>query len=345
MNKNFIFRIVHIFIFLNLFSIIDAQEDKDFLLHLEGLWKFSIGDSIKWSGTDFDESNWESIKVPSAWEDQGFYGYDGYAWYRTSFMATKEMKNKELYLSLGYINDVDQVYVNGRLIGFSGTFPPEFSIGIEARRKYPIPFECLNIQSKNVIAVRVYNHQMAGGILSGNIGIFSSYSIKPDISLLGMWLFKTGDNQACKTMEYKDKLWKKIIVPGSWKNQGYKDYDGIAWYRKHFVVSEDFVNQKLVLIIGKIDNCDEVYINGVLVGKTGKIPDAKESDQPVEENMKKLLVYNLPDNLLKPKKENTISIRVYDTQQLGGIVEGPIGIVKLTNFNHYYNEPVESVGN
>lgn len=346
MSRYFIFRIACIFHLLCLLHIADAQEDKSFLLRLEGSWKFSIGDSSsKWFNPEFDDTRWESIKVPSAWEDQGFYGYDGYAWYRTSFMATKEMKNKEIFLSLGYINDVDQVFVNGRLIGYSGTFPPDYSPGTEARRKYPIPLELLNLQTKNVIAVRVYNHQMAGGIISGDIGICSFYTIKPDISFLGMWLFKTGDNKAWKNLEFKDKLWKKIVVPGSWKNQGFKDYDGVAWYRKHFAVSDEFLNQKLVLVIGKIDNCDEVYVNGKLVGTTGKIPNGQDSNQHTEENFKKIRAYNLPDNILTPNKDNVITIRVYDTKQRGGIVEGPVGIVKLTNFTRYFNEPIESIGN
>jgi hypothetical protein len=344
-DKNLIFRIAVIFILLNLSAEIRAQEDRDFLLRLEGLWKFSIGDSSKWSNPDFDDSNWESIKVPSPWEDQGFYGHDGYAWYRTSFVISKDMKNKELYLSLGYINDVDQVYVNGRLIGFSGTFPPEFSTCIEARRKYPLPVEYLNLQSKNVIAVRVYNHQMIGGIISGDIGIFSYYEIKPDISLLGLWSFKTGDNKACKALEYKDKQWKKIIVPGSWKNQGYKDYDGIVWYRRHFAVSDELASQKLILIIGKIENFDEVYINGVLIGSSGKIPIGNESDQIPEEPQKKIRAYRIPEKLLRLNKDNAIAVRVYGTQQRGGVIEGPVGIVKLSNFTHYYNNSDQNVEN
>jgi sialate O-acetylesterase len=100
-----------------------------------------------------------------------------------------------------------------------------------------------------------------------------------------------------------------------------------------------------VLVIGKVDNCDEVYINGKLIGATGKIPDEKEPNQHPEENIKKLRAYNLPDNLLLQNKENIITIRVYDAKQRGGIVEGPVGIVKLTNFSRYFNEPVESIGN
>ena len=344
-NRYFIQQTVCFLIFLLLASAAAAQEDKNFLLHLEGRWKFSIGDSSKWSNPDFDDTNWESLKVPSAWEDQGFYGYDGYAWYRTSFATTKEMKSKDLYLSLGYINDVDQVYMNGRLIGFSGTFPPEYSPGTDARRKYPIPAEYLNFQSKNVIAVRVYNHQMAGGIISGDVGICSFYNIKPDISLLGMWMFKPGDNKAWKNLEFKEKQWKKIVVPGSWKNQGFKEYNGTAWYRKRFIVSEDISNQKLVLIIGNIDNCDEVYINGKLIGSNTKNAHEKTigPTQIPEETNKKLRAYSLPDNILIQNKENLITIKVFDSQQRGGVIEGPVGIVKLTNFNKYFNEPVESI--
>ena len=314
-----------------------SQDDKSFILKLEGRWKFSINDSMKWARADYDDSNWESIKVPSAWEDQGFYGYDGYAWYRTSFQYSKEMRGKDLYLNLGYIDDVDQVYINGKLIGFSGTFPPQFSTAFEARRKYPIPEDCLNVLGKNVIAVRVYNHQMAGGILSGDIGI-SAGNVRPDYSIFGLWLFKTGDNKSWKGADFKDKQWKKIVVPGNWENQGYIDYDGFAWYRKHFVLPEDLVNQKLVLLLGKINNVEEVYINGVLIGSTGKMPESNEQPKIEEEFSKKSRSYTIPENLIKPNKDNVIAIRIYNIQHRGGIIEGPVGFVKQASVARYFKD-------
>jgi hypothetical protein len=339
-NHGNIFQVVILFGFSLSFQIIRAQDDKPFLLKLDGLWKFSINDSAKWAKPDYDDSAWESIKVPSAWEDQGFYGYDGYAWYRTTFSVSRDMRNKDLYLNLGYINDVDQVYVNGKLIGFSGTFPPQFSTAFEARRKYPIPEEYLNLQGKNTIAVRVYNQQMAGGILSGDIGI-SSNSVKPDYSILGLWLFKTGDNKLWKETDFKEKQWKKIVVPGNWENQGYIDYDGFAWYRKHFQLPEDLLNQKLILIIGKIYNVEEVYINGTLIGSVGKMPSSKEKATVNEDNNKKCHSFNVPENIIRSKKENVITIRVYNNEHRGGIIEGPVGFVKVSNFNKYFKELAE----
>jgi len=323
------------------FQSIKAQDDKSFLLKLDGLWKFSINDSLKWAKPNYDDSSWEKIKVPSAWEDQGFYGYDGYAWYRTSFSLTKDMNNKDLYLNLGYINDVDQVYLNGKLIGFSGTFPPQFSTAFEARRKYPIPDEYLIPKGKNVIAVRVYNHQMAGGILSGDIGI-SSNNIKPDFSILGLWQFKTGDNKLWKETDFKDKLWKKIVVPGNWENQGYVDYDGYAWYRRHFRLPEELLNQKLILILGKIYNVEEVYMNGTLIGSGGKMPTSNEKPaEDGETDNKKCHSYTIPENLILSKKDNVITIRVYNSEHRGGIVDGPVGFVKVINFNKYFKEMAE----
>jgi hypothetical protein len=315
-----------------------AASQKDFILMLNGQWRFQIGDNPEWSNTDFDDSEWETIVVPSTWEDQGFFGYDGFAWYRKEFtLKEKDIKNRDIYVSLGYIDDADQVYVNGKLIGFSGTFPPHFSTALEVPRKYPIPVEYLNLNSKNVISVRVYDHHMSGGIASGEVGIFLDKDIKPEVTLNGLWQFRAGDNLIWKSREHNDKSWRKIVVPGNWKTQGYKDYDGIAWYRRSFVLPEDLENQKIVFIIGQVELCDEIYINGEKIGSTGTIPDSRETKEKSAENISedcyKPRVYNIPDNLILPNKENSIAIRILNDKFRGGIVEGPVGFIRLSVYN------------
>ncbi len=121
---------------------------------LEGEWKFSIGDEEKWASIDFNDNDWEEIKVPSAWENEGFHGYNGYAWYRKKFRVPSELKSTGFYLNLGYVDDVDQTFVNGHLIGVSGGFPPEFVTAYSAERKYFVPKEILK-DGENLIAVRV----------------------------------------------------------------------------------------------------------------------------------------------------------------------------------------------
>jgi sialate O-acetylesterase len=318
-----------------------AKGDKLVLLNLTGSWKFSIGDNLEWALPDFDDSSWESIKVPSAWEDQGFYGYDGYGWYRTSFTTTREMKSKELFLIFGYISDVDQVFINGKLIGFSGTFPPDFSSAHEAKRKYPIPEEYLNFTGKNVIAVRVYNHQMEGGIISGEVGIVTFGNAKPDVSIAGLWSFNIGDNQTWKDSGYQDKHWKKIMVPGTLVSQGIKEYNGVAWYRKHVMIQKDYENQKMILVLGNISDEDKVYINGVLVNLnedvlhiSGKDKNKHPGDVPQNSSR----YYMIPKNVLKGNKPNLIAVKIINNKLKGGLMDGPVGIVKALNLARYQKE-------
>jgi hypothetical protein len=54
------------------------------------------------------------------------------------------MEDKDLYLVLGYVDDVDQTFINGHLIGVSGGFPNDYRTAYNAFRKYFIPKEYLN---------------------------------------------------------------------------------------------------------------------------------------------------------------------------------------------------------
>src|SRR5687768_10787322 len=76
-----------------------AQEDWDKVLNLRGTWKFSIGDNRKWADPKYVDNDWENIDVPSNWEDEGFNGYNGYAWYRKTFDGS-DLESKNLSYGL-----------------------------------------------------------------------------------------------------------------------------------------------------------------------------------------------------------------------------------------------------
>ena len=92
------------------------------LLDLSGNWKFEIGDLARWSDPALDDSKWDRIYVPAPWEEEGYPGYDGYAWYRKHFKADKDFRDMSLYLRLGYIDDVSEVFLNGHLIAVNRHF-------------------------------------------------------------------------------------------------------------------------------------------------------------------------------------------------------------------------------
>ncbi len=311
------------------------------LLNLRGHWKFNLGDSAAWCDPKFDDEDWSEIYVPSQWEEEGYPGYDGYAWYRKHFRASSSWGGEDLQLELGFIDDVDEVYLNGKLVGGTGSFPPEYESAYNIERRYSISAGLLKGDGDNVIAVRVYDDHGGGGIVDGRVGIYElKYYVDPDVYLPKTWKFKTGDNMAWKDPGYSDASWRRIRVPAAWETQGFKGYDGYAWYRVKFSVPDRFEGDRLIMLVGKIDDYDEVYLNGTRIGKTGPMPKYKMSRNNSDDYLHDR-AYTIPSGLLRFGAENVLAVRVYDAWQVGGIYEGPLGLVtrqryRTRNYRHSY---------
>ncbi len=309
------------------------------LLDLRGQWKFEIGDNPQWAQPNLDDRNWQNIFVPSSWEDEGFPGYDGYAWYRKRFTLSPDIRGKTLYLHLGYIDDVDQIFLNGHFIGFSGSFPPEYFTAYHVNRIYILPTEYLNFSGENLIAVRVFDEQLEGGIVRGQVGLFEQKNpLTPDTPLAGLWKFSPGDDMTWKKPEFNDNNWRPILVPLNWETQGYPDYDGFAWYRKKFRLSKEYGNENLILLLGKIDDLDEVYLNGEHIGRTGRIYQNRSRISIRGDEWLELRAYYIPREHLKFDGENVIAVRVFDGLIGGGIYDGPIGIITQKRYKDWFRK-------
>jgi hypothetical protein len=317
-------------------------EDLRKIVDLSGYWYFSVGNDQQWANPNFDDTKWDKIRVADKWENQGYNDYNGYAWYRKQFNMVDFPKKEPVYIVLGKIDDADEVYLNGKLIGKMGEFPPNFKTAYDQRRRYLIPSELININATNTVAVKVYDTYLDGGIVDGPVGIFvdedNSYL---DLALAGKWKFRCGDNIEWASPVYNDDSWPMIDVPDAWENQGYPDYDGYAWYRKTFQLPSNLLGRQLYISLGKIDDYDYVYINGTLVGSVYDLKkDGDYRRKGFEFNARRL--YKIPTDLLKSGNSNTIAVRVYDKMLRGGIYEGPIGIMTEPNYKKYRNKYYEN---
>ncbi len=313
-------------------------EDMRKIVQLSGYWKFSIGTDDRWADPSFDDSKWDQIRVPDKWEDQGYSDYNGYAWYRKKFKMEETDDNTPLYLVLGRIDDADEVYLNGKLIGKSGNFPPEYITAYNKVRRYHIPKGILKMNAVNTVAVKVYDSYLEGGIVSGPAGIFISEDNEfLDYNLSGQWKFHPGNNKKWASVDFDDNTWNTIFVPAEWENEGYPDYDGYGWYRKTFRMPQNIDPDRLYLSLGKIDDVDDVYLNGKYIGSVYDLrKDGEYRKDGYEYNARR--VYRIPTGLLKPGGMNEISVRVYDGQLRGGIYEGPIGLMTEKNYKKYRNK-------
>lgn len=105
------------------------------------------------------------------------------------------------------------------------------------------------------------------------------------------------------TDNYKSDDWSDIKVPAYWHTTPLNDPIGIVWFKQTFELDE-LPKQKSIIFLGPIDDEDIVWINGVEVGST-KIYNAPR-------------IYNIPLEALR-KGNNTITVRVYNSQGGGGI--------------------------
>ncbi|MBS2100564.1 sugar-binding domain-containing protein [Carboxylicivirga linearis] len=314
----------HILLFSFILGLYIAQNSSAQILtkkyNLEGYWNFSVGDKPQWKNPSFDDSMWDKIRTGQDWESQGYNDYNGFAWYRKTIFI-KSKPNNNLILKIGAIDDADQVFLNGSLIGSTGGFPPHPETAYDQQREYIIPPNLWK-DGDNVIAIRVYDFYANGGIRSHPLAIYEDItSDYLTLDLSGTWHFKTGSNNRYKESEYNHSDWDKIQVPGRWEDQGWPYLDGIAWYRTNFYLPSGTSNENMYLILGRIDDEDEVYLNGKKIGETKNSRSSWNNSA-----YQQIRIYRIPSDLLSKNNLNSIAVKVYDDQLDGGIYEGPIGL-------------------
>ena len=185
-----------LFILAMLFAVSCSTEKKENLIDLNIPWKFKAGDNLAWVSPTFDDSKWITLFPNKNWEDQGFEKLDGFAWYRIRFLLPSSLKEKalmkdSLQFLLGRIDDCDQVFLNGELIGQNAKtqtiktapridFIKEQGVWNTGRR-YVLHMNDPRIMwdKQNLIAVRVYDQGGAGGMFSKPFSVsmvsFSDY--------------------------------------------------------------------------------------------------------------------------------------------------------------------------
>ena len=144
--------------------------------------------------------------------------------------------------------------------------------------------------------------------------------------------FKTGNDQAWSQLAFDDSKWQTLKTSVVWDEQGYKDYDGYAWYRLHVYIPYDLKDRSywkdsLRFFLAKIDDADETYLNGVLIGKKGNFPEAAGGYKTAWSQTREYHI-STNDPALKWNKENVIAIKVYDNGGKGGMF-GAIPFVNM----------------
>jgi DUF1680 family protein len=134
------------------------------------------------------------------------------------------------------------------------------------------------------------------------------------VTLPTLWRFSTGDDRRYLTVGFDDSGWKSIRDASWWETQGYDGYDGIGWYRTKVSIPSSMrraasIGDALLICLGRMDDGDTTYFNGVNIGHT-------DVAGPIRK-------YLVPLSLVRWDEENTIAVRVEDVGGAGGLGVGP----------------------
>ena len=81
------------------------------------------------------------------------------------------------------------------------------------------------------------------------------------------WRFNLGDAQGVEAVDYDDSQWQVVCAPHTVRLEpaaasGGRNYQGIAWYRKHFTVPADMQGKNVTVHFEAIMGKQDIFVNG-----------------------------------------------------------------------------------
>jgi len=141
----------------------------------------------------------------------------------------------------------------------------------------------------------------------------------------GEWKFNKGDNPLWKDPDIDEGSWQIVKLPSTWEEHSNYTQDNVyGWYYREITIPAELKGKDIFINLGKIDDVDETYFNGVKVGGMGSFPPNYASAWDIFRH------YKVPHEIIHYGGKNSIAVRVFDGIMGGGIynegekiIEGP----------------------
>ena len=123
-------------------------------------WKFRLTESKHpqrhrtYAAPDFDDSDWATIDIGQAWEDQGYEDYDEGAWYRARIKVDAK-EGLPVLMAFGGVDKDAFVYVNGTFVGEHHEWNRPFILDISNQ---------VVRDGENIVALYAYDGKNMGGV-------------------------------------------------------------------------------------------------------------------------------------------------------------------------------------
>ncbi|MBP3712439.1 MAG: putative Ig domain-containing protein [Bacteroidaceae bacterium] len=227
--------------------------------------KFHAGDDASWAGVNVDESSWRDIKNSATWTSQGVKIENGFGWYRYHVNILKSMLEKSdlketVDFVLGGVDDADETYLNGQLIGKTGRFPSDekgYASQWSTKRCYRVPVtsNLIKWDDVNVLAVRVYNAGDPGGMFEGPIRVrvpntIDNLSINISEGTDGKGVVQSFSTLKSTMQASKSGVFSvKVVDPETGETLGEKSMKVSVNEKKNKTIAVPYDNHRMVRIV------------------------------------------------------------------------------------------------
>ena len=138
-------------------------------------WLFSLGNDVKRSAADFDDSQWRKLNLPHDWAIEGDFSAShpsgagggalpgGIGWYRKHFSVSDGDTFDKYYIEFDGVYMNSTVYLNGHELGFRPYGYSSFEYDMT-------PY--INKNGDNVLAVKVDNSDQPNSRWYSGCGIY-----------------------------------------------------------------------------------------------------------------------------------------------------------------------------
>ena len=156
------------------------------------------------------------------------------------------------------------------------------------------------------------------------------------MALDNFWKYHPGNNFDWAAENYDDTSWRTVDTYLFWKDSTDLKWDGIGWFRFHFIADTSIWNKSLAISINQM-GASEIYYNGKLIYSFGKIGNSAKEFIPSQ-------VRTWKELKIEPKYNQVIAIKYanYNWNQQENLGFGPGFIVYLkdinTTFTNIYNQ-------
>ncbi len=141
-------------------------------------WKFHKGDLAEGQSISLDDSEWRETDLPHDWSIEGPFSSDnssctgylpgGIGWYRKSFIAEENPKDRKIFISFDGVYNNSEVWINNNYLGKRPNGYISFQYDLTPYIKY---------DSENLIAVKVDHSQDADSRWYTGSGIYRNVKL------------------------------------------------------------------------------------------------------------------------------------------------------------------------